>query len=47
MSLSSGFNNKPSKKPKGSTCGLLHADLLLGLLSNPEDGSKMFIRNVG
>jgi hypothetical protein len=28
-----------------ATC--IHADLLLGLLFDPEDGSDIFLRNVG
>jgi hypothetical protein len=29
-----------------SACHLLHADLLLGLLFNPEKGGEMFPRNI-
>jgi hypothetical protein len=28
-------------------CYLLHADFLLGLFLDPEDGGDMFLRNVG
>jgi hypothetical protein len=43
---SSGSKNKPSKKPAPpATC--FHAGSLLALFFGPEDGSDMFIRNVG
>jgi hypothetical protein len=46
------LKGKPSKKPplgrqQGFTCWLLHADFLLGLLFDPEDGDAIFLRNVG
>jgi hypothetical protein len=40
---SSGSKNKPSKKL--ATC--FHAGFLLALFFDPEDGSDMFLRNVG
>jgi hypothetical protein len=36
---------KPSKKVLLFTC--FHAGFLLGLFFDPEDGSDMFLRNVG
>jgi hypothetical protein len=39
---SSRSKNKPRKK---STCHLLHADFLLGLFLDPEDGGDMFLFN--
>jgi hypothetical protein len=41
MPTSSGSKNKPGKKP------VLHADFLLGLFYDPEDGGDMFFRNMG
>jgi hypothetical protein len=40
---SSGSENTPSKKP----VYLPDACFFLGFLSNPENGSDMFLRNVG
>jgi hypothetical protein len=34
-------------RASSSACCLIHGGLLLGLLSDPEDGGNMFIRNVG
>jgi hypothetical protein len=39
---SSGSKNKARKK---SACHLLHADFLLGLFLDPEDGGNMFLFN--
>jgi hypothetical protein len=44
---SSGSKNKPSKKPSYFACYLLHAGFFLGLFFNPEDGSNIFLKNVG
>jgi hypothetical protein len=38
--LSSGFKNNPF-----ATC--FHAGFLLGVFFDPEDGSDMFLRNIG
>jgi hypothetical protein len=42
----SGSNNKPSKKLAEFATGL-HADFLLGLFFDPEDGGDMYQRNFG
>jgi hypothetical protein len=44
---SSESMNKPSKKPGSRACYLLHADFLLGLFLDPQDGGNMFLQNIG
>jgi hypothetical protein len=42
MFPSSGSKNKPN-----TACDLLHADFLLGLFFDPEDGGHILLGNVG